>query len=169
MSGRSDRKQSVVPPDVTSPHDDLNRSIIQMLRHDGRTPFAEMAVALGVSEGTVRNRVNGLKQSGILRIVALVDPSAVEYETEAMLGLKMASGHAPQEIAERLNGCPEVIFILWVSGRFDLLVEIVAQDRDHFLKFLDEQVYSQGDIASVEVMTGLRNFKNQFLLKRNWS
>jgi Lrp/AsnC family transcriptional regulator, regulator for asnA, asnC and gidA len=154
---------------VTSPLDELNRSIISMLRHDGRTPFAEMAQALGVSEGTVRNRVNGLKQSGMLRIVALVDPSVVEYETEAILGLKVAAGHRPSELADRLGGCSEVIFTLWVSGRYDLLVEIVASNRDHFLKFLDEQIYGQHDIASVEIMTGLKNFKNQFLLKRNWA
>jgi Lrp/AsnC family transcriptional regulator, regulator for asnA, asnC and gidA len=128
-----------------------------------------MAAALDVSEGTIRNRINALKQSGMLRIVALVDPSVVEYETEGMLGIKVAGGHTPQRLASRLNECSEVIFILWVSGRYDLLVEIVANDREHFLAFLDKHVYGHDDIASVEVMTGLKNFKNQFLLKRNWS
>ena len=154
---------------VASLHDDLNRSIIGILRHDGRTPFAEIADALGVSEGTVRNRVQWLKQSGMLRIVALVDPSVLEYETEAMLGIKLSPGTSPQTLAMRLNVLSEVVFILWVGGRFDLLVEIVANDRDHFLKFLDESIYGHADIASVEVMSGLKNFKNQFLLKRNWS
>ena len=152
---------------VASPRDDLNRSIIEILRQDGRTPFAEIADALGVSEGTIRNRVQGLRQSGMLRIVALVDPSVLEYETEAMLGIKLSPGTSPQAVASRLNDLSEVVFILWVSGRFDLLVEIVANDRDHFLTFLDQCIYRHTDITSVEVMNGLKNFKNQFLLKRN--
>ncbi len=51
----------------------------------------------------------------------------------------------------------------------DLLVEVVSASRDDFLAFLDQHIYGQPDIDSVEVMSGLKNFKNQFLLKRNWS
>ena len=48
-------------------------------------------------------------------------------------------------------------------------VEIVEDDREKFLHFLEEHVHGQMDITSVETMTGLRNYKNQFLLKHNWS
>ena len=44
-----------------------------------------------------------------------------------------------------------------------------SNDRDGFLSFLDNEIHGQEDIASIETMTGLKNFKNQFLLKRNWS
>ena len=36
------------------------------------------------------------------------------------------------------------------------------------LKFLDTKIHGQPDIVSIETMTGLKNFKNQFLLKGNW-
>jgi Lrp/AsnC family transcriptional regulator for asnA, asnC and gidA len=54
-----------------------------------------------------------------------------------------------------------------VSGRYDLLIEIVTNDHGDFLEFLETQIHSQPDIASSETMTGLKNFKNQFLLKYN--
>ena len=87
--------------DTSSPRDQLNRSIIALLQQDGRMAFAEIAQALAVSEGTIRNRVNSMKQAGMLRIVAIADPVAVEYKTDAMLGLKIAPGHTPQAVAER--------------------------------------------------------------------
>ncbi len=155
--------------DVSSPHDSLNRSIIAMLQQDGRMAFAEIAETLGVSEGTIRNRVNGMKQAGMLRIVAIADPVAVEYKTDAMIGLKVAAGHTPHAVAERLAQFPDVVYILWVSGRYDLLIEVVSDDQDKLLEFLETAIHNQPDIASAETMTGLRNFKNQFLLKRNWS
>ena len=73
--------------DKASPEDDLNRRIIAMLQKDGRRAFSEIAQELGVSEGTIRNRVSGMKHAGMLRIVAIVDPVAAEYKTDAMLGL----------------------------------------------------------------------------------
>ena len=131
-------------------------------------PFAEIASELGVSEGTIRNRVNGMKQAGMLRIVAIADPVAVEYQTDAMMGLKIARGHTPQAVAERLARLPDVVYILWVSGRYDLLVEVVSNDRDGFLEFLETEIHGAEDIAEVETMTGLKNYKNQFLLKSDW-
>ncbi|MEM7525435.1 MAG: Lrp/AsnC family transcriptional regulator [Pseudomonadota bacterium] len=153
---------------LASPHDKLNRGIVAMLQEDGRRPYNEIAAALDVSEGTVRNRVSGMRQAGQLRIVAITDPISVEYETAAMLGVKVAPGATPTSVGERLGRLPEVIYVLWVSGRFDLLVEVVAETRADLLHFLDEHAHEMTDIATVETMTGLRNFKNQFLLKQNW-
>ena len=153
---------------VASPHDSLNKSIIEILSSDGRTPFAEVASALGVSEGTIRNRVNWMKESGLLRIVAIADPRVAPYQSDAMLGIKLAAGHTPQAVAERLGACPEVVYILWVSGRYDLLVEIVCESDADFLEFLSKQCFDQEDVASLEVMTGLAMYKNQFLLKQDF-
>lgn len=161
--------RSVRSPDKSSPNDKLNRAIIAMLQQDGRMPFAEIATAMSVSEGTIRNRVNSMKQAGLLRIVAIADPVASEYKTDAMIGLKVAPGHTPHDVAERLSGLQDVVYILWVTGRFDLLIEVVTDDRDMFLDFLKNQIHDKPDIAGVETMTGLKNFKNQFLLKRNWT
>lgn len=154
---------------IASPLDKLNESIIDLLQHDRRMPFAGIATNMGVSEGTIRNRINSMKNTAALRIVMIADPMQVEYETDAMLGLTFASIATPQVVNERLEQFPEVVFVSWVSGCFNLLVEIVSAGREEFLSFLDEHIYSQADIGSVEVMTGLKNFKNQFLLKHYWN
>lgn len=149
--------------------DTLNREIVRMLQDDGRMPFAEIAQALDVSEGTIRNRVNAMKQNGQLQIVAIADPRAIEYRTDAMLGLKINSNTTPAAVADRLGALPEVVYILWLSGRYDLLVEVVTDEHDQLLEFLEHHIHSQPDIVDAETMTGLKNFKNQFLLKRNWA
>nr|WP_324753905.1 AsnC family transcriptional regulator [Roseovarius sp. Pro17] len=151
-------------PDPTE--DQLNRQIIGFLEEDGRTSYSVIAEALNVSEGTVRNRVARLKSSGALRIVAVIDPAATEYHTSAMLNLKMAPGYSPAQVAERLDPHPSVVYILWVAGRCDLVVEVVLEDHAQFLSFLETQIHHAADIAHAEVMPGLKNFKNQFLLKR---
>lgn len=130
-------------------------------------PYAQIATTLGISEGTVRNRVNLMKQSGILRIVAVVDPIAIDYVADAMLGIIVAPDTDPQLVAERLARRSEVVYILWVGGRYDLLVEVVFDSREAFLEFMLTECYRQSDIARVETMNGLAMFKNQFLLKQH--
>ena len=152
----------------SSPADALNSEIITLLQIDGRMAFSEIADRLGVSEGTIRNRVAGMKEAGALRITAIVDPSAARYETAAMLAINVTSGLSPTAVAKRLERSPLVVYILWVSGRFDLLVEVVTDDHDALLEFLNDEIHHADDIASIEVMTGLKNFKNQFLLKSEW-
>jgi Lrp/AsnC family transcriptional regulator for asnA, asnC and gidA len=106
-----------------------------------------------------------MKEAGALRIVAVADPTAISYKADAMIGLKVAPGHTIEEVSERLGRSDDVVYILWVSGRYDLLIEIVTNERKDFLEFLETEIHSQPDIASSETMTGLKNFKNQFLLK----
>lgn len=154
---------------LSSPTDQLNRAIVRLLQDDGRLPFKTIAKKLGVSEGTVRNRVGWMKSSGMLRIVAVADPTAMNYRADAMLGVKVAPSSSPAKVGERLAVHPEVVYILWVSGRFDLLVEIVCESDASFLDFLTQHCFDHDDIASLEVMTGLAMYKNQFLLKQDFA
>ena len=152
---------------LSSPHDDLNQQIVRLLQDDGRAAYDVIAQKLGVSGGTIRNRVARMREAGMLRIVAVVDPVAVDYESDAMLGIKTAPGVAPAEVAQRLDPHAAVVYIMWVSGRFDLLVEVVCDEETELALFLNEHIHGQSDIAHVEVMTRLVMFKNQFLLKRH--
>ena len=151
---------------IDSPHNDLNQGIIKMLQEDGRLPYKDVARALGVSEGTIRNRVQSMKRSGLLKIVALSDPMAVRYKADAMIGIKVASPASPRIVAERLAQLSEVVYVLWVSGRYDLLIEVVCETSEIFRAFLENHCFGSDDIDQLEVMTGIEMFKNQFLLKR---
>ena len=155
------------PSPLASPADDLNKQIIAMLQEDGRLPYDEIAARLGVSAGTVRNRVTRMREAGLLQIVAVVDPVAVDYETDAMLGIKTAAGIAPRQVAHRLADYSAVVYIVWVSGQFDLLVEVVCDEGVEFTDFLNRVIYGHTDIDHVEVMTRIGMFKNQFLLKQH--
>ena len=137
-----------------------------MLQDDGRLPFKDIARALSVSEGTVRNRVQWMKEAGMLKIVALADPRAIKYKSDAMIGVKVSNRFSPQKIADRLSALDDVVYIVWVSGRFDLLVEVVCESEEDFRLFLEQQCFNNDDIDDFEVMTTIEMFKNQFLLKR---
>ena len=151
---------------IASTEDDLNREIIKLLQQDGRLPYKDIAKRLKVSEGTIRNRVQSMKQSGALKIVALADPMAIRYKADAMIGIKVAHPSTPRAVAHRLSEHGEVVYVLWVSGRYDLLIEVVCETSNAFQSFLEQHCFGHDDIDQIEVMSGIEMFKNQFLLKR---
>ena len=73
--------------------DDTDRRLIQLLRADARLPAATLAKHLGVSRGTVQNRIERLRSAGILlgftvRLRGDVASAAVRaVTTGAMTGL----------------------------------------------------------------------------------
>jgi DNA-binding Lrp family transcriptional regulator len=59
--------------------DDTARALIEMLQRDGRQSYASMALAVGLSEAAVRQRVQRLIDAQVLQIVAVTDPTQVGF------------------------------------------------------------------------------------------
>ena len=135
-------------------------TIIRILQNDGRAAFTAIAKQLGISEGSVRNRVGQLIDSKVLRIMGMADPMALGYDAYAMVGLKVASGHDPQKAAHYFRDRDEVTYVIFVAGRYDLLIEVICETHDQLALFLREHCYSRDDLASVEPMVGLAMYKN---------
>jgi Lrp/AsnC family transcriptional regulator for asnA, asnC and gidA len=135
-------------------------TIIRILQNDGRAAFTAIAKQLGISEGSVRNRVGQLIDSKVLRIIGVADPMALGYDAYAMIGVKIASGHDPEKAAHYFRDREEVTYVLFVAGRYDLLIEVICETHDQLALFLREHCYSRDDLASVEPMVGLAMYKN---------
>ena len=135
--------------------DDLDESIIGLLRADGRRPYSDIARRVGVAEGTVAGRVERLLHSGALLIVAQVDWTAAGRPVHVNLGVKVARGRVV-EVGERLAGHPGVSFVGYTTGESDLLVEAFLQDDAALLAFVDGHIGAIPEVESVETWHVLR-------------
>lgn len=116
--------------------DDVDRQIIVQLQEDGRRTFGRIAKAVGVSEATVRQRIQRLLESDVMRIVAVTDPTALGVHLRATVGLR-ADG-ALEQTAQAAAAIPEVDYVVVTAGSFDLLLEVLCEDTSHFYAVLDE-------------------------------
>ena len=140
--------------------DAIDSTIIRILQSDGRAPFTTVAKQLGISEGAVRNRVGQLIESKVLRIIGVADPMALGYDAYAMIGLKVAASHDPEKAAHYFRDRDEVTYVIFVAGRYDLLIEVICETHDQLAQFLREHCYSRKDLISIEPMVGLAMYKN---------
>lgn len=129
---------------------ELNRKIIALLQQDGRMAYSAIAAQVGVSEGTVRNRVRQLLDDNVITIQAEALPAALGYEFNGLTFVKVASGVHIDEVAKRLSAIPEVYYLIMVMGRFDLSIATYHRSQEDFREFLAEHFYGRTDIAEIE-------------------
>ncbi len=120
--------------------DEIDHQIISILQQDGRVPFAQIAEELKVSAGMVRVRYNRMVEMGVFRVMAITNPLRMGYQTMALIGIK-ADGNNLLDIADKIAALDEVIYLIIVSGAYDIIAEIVCRDQKHLLQFLTERLY----------------------------
>ena len=140
--------------------DDVNRTLIELLQQDGRRSYASMAAAVGLSEAAVRQRVQRLLDSGIMQIVAVTDPLRLGFRRQAMIGVRV-SGDA-RAVADALARLPEVDYVVLTAGSFDLIVELVAEDDEHLLSVINDQIRALPQVRETETFVYLRLVKQTY-------
>ena len=116
--------------------DDLDRSLIAALRHDGRAPLSKLADILGVSGGTIQTRLDRLMEEGVItgftvRTRELPD----ERKVRAVAMLEVAGRHTPS-VVRQLRQVSEIVSLYTTNGAWDLVAEIETRDLVEFDKVL---------------------------------
>ena len=137
-----------------------NRAIIEALQRDGRQPYGAIAEAVGLSEAAVRRRVQRLRESGIMQIVAVTDPLQLGFTRQAMVGIRSRAtcGGWPTSSPP----CVEVDYVVMCAGSFDILVEIVCEDDEHLLHLLNDSVRSIPGVRATETFVYLKLAKQTY-------
>lgn len=103
--------------------DDLDQRLIAKLRHDGRAPVADLAKALGVSRGTITNRMSRLQREGVITGYTLrLRPDARPDEIRAWTSIAVEGNQHP--VVRALLGEPGLASLHDTNGRWDLLAEL---------------------------------------------
>jgi len=135
--------------------DETDNLIIQAMQKDGRVAFAQIAQELNVSPGMIRMRYNRLVEMGALKVVAITNPLLMGYTTMAMIGIR-TDGERMLEVAEKVSAFDEVIYLIVVSGRFDIMCEVVCRDHADLLQFLTEKLYKVEGVRESESFMHLK-------------
>jgi len=127
--------------------DRTDRRIIELLRQDGRCSNVEIARQLGVSEGTIRKRVERLLADGALCFVGLADPAASGHSTRIVFLLTVTLSQA-QDVAQQLAALPEALLVYRLTGGYDILMEGAFLNEQHLGAFNDQLAQIPGIITS---------------------
>jgi len=152
--------------------DPLDRRLVSLLAEDGRLTAVELADRLGVSRPTVAGRLRSLLARRLVRVVGLVDAFRADGLTTALVGLTVEK-HRLDEKVEQVAALPEVTWAAVVTGRYDIMAEVVTESgMTGLYDFLNVSLREVGGINSSEVFVVMKACGRWTLLpeavRRSW-
>ena len=117
--------------------DDIDRQLIAILRDDARTAVATLAKRLGVSRGTVQNRIDRMMREGaMLGFTLRLPPETDAHRVRAVMAIAI-EGERSSAVMAALRGFPEIEAVHTTNGRWDLMAELNADSLAAFSRALD--------------------------------
>jgi Lrp/AsnC family transcriptional regulator for asnA, asnC and gidA len=138
--------------------DSTDLFIIDSLRQDGRTAFAQIAEQLKVSPGMIRVRYNRLVELGFVKVVAITNPLRMGYDSMAMIGIRV-DGSRLLQVAGQIASFDEVVYLVITSGAYDMMIEVISRTRADLLRFLTEKLYTVEGVRESESFVHLKIVK----------
>jgi Lrp/AsnC family transcriptional regulator, regulator for asnA, asnC and gidA len=141
--------------------DSVDRQIIQAFRFGGRLTNAQVARELGISEGTVRRRIELLVTAGVLNFVAVTDPRKIGLMVDTLIGIS-TDVDKMHVVAEELAAMPEVRYVGIAMGAFDIWVGALFPTVDDWMDFRSNR------LAQIKGIRRTETFQITKVLKRTY-
>jgi DNA-binding Lrp family transcriptional regulator len=116
--------------------DELDRKIVNILMKDSRTPFVRIAKDAGISEGTVRRRVQKLIKDGTIKKFTIVTGPIREI-TAFVLVTAVPQAQTP-EVTNEMKEIANVQEVYEVSGEYDIIAFVRGNTINEINKGVDQ-------------------------------
>lgn len=138
--------------------DDIDTSLISLLRQNARMNIADLAHKLKVSRGTVTNRIRRLEDKQVIvGYTVKLRPESEPERIRAWMGV-LVEGNQSRSVISSLLGEPGVAALHDTNGRWDLLAELEARSMSELSEIL-ERVRLISGIRSTETNIHLATYR----------
>jgi DNA-binding Lrp family transcriptional regulator len=137
--------------------DDVDRQILEVLRDDGRTSYAEIARRMNFSASAVRGRARRLMNHGVVRATALVTPGLVGLQHMLGVGIRLR-GEGERDTVNEIALMKSVSYLSLTLGRWDAIATLLVQTQAELVSELD-RLRSMPGVESLESWTHLEVMK----------
>jgi len=128
---------------------ELDLKIIEILKQDGRTSNHKIADDLDVTTTVVATRIRRMEKAKAMKIVAVSDFSAYNYDVLLPIGVDV-KGRRANDVAEDIAKLKEVASVQLVSGKHDIEILVTLPGLDHMGDFLLEKLSQIKGVRSLD-------------------
>ncbi len=138
---------------TTSSIDKTDLAILALLQQNARMTVKEIADKVHLSTTPVHDRIKRLETSGVIKqYAALVDFGKVNKGLMVIcyVSLKQHSKNAGLKFIKQINELNEVIECYNISGEFDFMLKVVAENMDAYYDFHVNKLSQGENIGNVQ-------------------
>lgn len=145
--------------------DEKDRKIIALLRENGRSTNVSVARQIGITEGTVRKRIDRLLSRGVMKVIAAVDPRKLGYRVEAFVSIE-ADIDKIEAAADALAVMEEVQYVGILTGASDIFIKGLFMSDDELYDFLNRKIVTIPGIRKTVTSHVLKVVKRAYEMMR---
>jgi Lrp/AsnC family leucine-responsive transcriptional regulator len=135
--------------------DDTDKTIIEILKLDGRATYSDIGKRVNLSEGAVRKRIKALVDSGAIRRFTV--KVGLTEGTEAIALLSVDPTLPTSEVSKALKQLSNVETVYEITGQYDIAVIISGFNITEVDECLEKIRRLQG-VANTNTMIILRSW-----------
>ena len=140
--------------------DATDMKIIRLLQSNGRMANTEIAKKTGISETTVRYRLQRLFQEDYVQVVAMVNPLKLGFGIEGSVRIK-ADIKSIHHVTDELKKINSLYFIGRIMGKYDFDTEYYVRSTTE-LKELMDAINAIDGVVETDVATILEYIKERY-------
>ena len=139
--------------------DEIDRDILRILQKNARKSYREIEKQLGISIGTIHNRISKLKRNGIIEGYTLkLNNKKLGYKITFIVNIRI-NGKATEEILNEIIKKPEVCIAFHITGEHSALLICRFIDPENIHKFI-QMLNEKEMILQTESNMVLKEYKN---------
>ena len=135
--------------------------MIELLQKDGRISNTEIAKRIGISEATVRTRLNRLIEEEFIQIVAVSNPIKLGFDIVGNIRIHVDIKKMDRIINE-LKKLKPLWFIVQTTGGTGIDTEFVVESLDELNELIFERINKIDGIIKTETSLFLKYIKRQY-------
>jgi Lrp/AsnC family transcriptional regulator for asnA, asnC and gidA len=139
--------------------DDIDKDILRILQEDARKSYREIQKELGISIGTIHNRISKLKNNKIVQGYTLkLNNTKLGYKLTFLIRIQIDGKHTA-EILEEISQKPEVCSVFHTTGEQSAALICrfrESEDVHKFVRELNEKEYVTRTVSNMV----LKEYKN---------
>jgi DNA-binding Lrp family transcriptional regulator len=118
--------------------DEIDVAILKEVQEDSKTSYRDIAKKLGLSVGTVHNRVKKMSELGVIRsFAAVLDPEKLGFDLTAVMLMQVDGGHIV-DVERALAKSKSVMAVYDTTGDFDIITIAKFKSREDLNTFIKE-------------------------------
>lgn len=137
----------------TVPLDAKDLAILKLLQQNARMSVKEISESVRLSTTPVHERIKRLEASGVIKQYAtLVDGAKIKKGLMVIcyVSLNQHSKKSGTQFIKLINELPEVVECYSISGEFDFMLKIVAEDMNSYYNFHVNKLSQAENIGQVQ-------------------
>jgi Lrp/AsnC family transcriptional regulator for asnA, asnC and gidA len=141
--------------------DALDRRIVDLLTVDARVSNRQIAAQLGVTEGTIRGRINRLEEGGAIRLTAVTNVAFAGSPRVVLIGIRAQHGEL-RAVSQKIAAMAEIRCVIIMLGRYDILAIGLFDALEDIVEVANNRILALPGVRHVETSIAVKTLKYDF-------